>query len=92
MMDASTAINRSHEERDANMANVTPKEFALKVGSDPRTVRKFLRSQARENGTETPGKGSRWEIDSRSVRSLQKRFQLWIDAKNAKTEEATETE
>lgn len=67
---------------------INPKELAEKFGTDPRTVRKFLRADAKENGTETPGKGSRWEIEAKTVRSLQTRFNRWMDAKNASTEEA----
>jgi hypothetical protein len=68
---------------------ISPKEFAVKVQSDPRTVRKFLRANARENGTETPGKGSRWEIDAKKVKSLSTKFRKWDEARTA---EATETE
>jgi len=70
------------------MSALTPKELAERFDSDPRTVRKFLRSDAKVNGTETPGKGSRWEIDSRTVRSLQKRFNSWNDARNATPEDS----
>ena len=70
---------------------MNPKELAEKFGTDPRTVRKFLRSDARDNGLDTPGKGSRWEIEAKTVRSLQTRFNRWNDAKNAKTEESDET-
>lgn len=66
---------------------ITPKEFAVTVGSDPRTVRKFLRSDARANGAETPGKGSRWEIEAKTVRSLTKRFNAWNEARNEKSDE-----
>lgn len=80
-------------ERDTKMTKtLTPKEIALKFETDARTLRKFLRQDARDNGTETPGKGSRWEIEAKTVRSLQKRFNIWNDAKNAKLQEATETE
>lgn len=72
------------------MSSISPKEFAQRVGSDPRTVRKFLRSNARENGTETPGKGSRWELDGKSIRSLSTKFRKWDDARTAP--EADETE
>jgi hypothetical protein len=74
------------------MSGITPKEFAVRVGSDPRTVRKFLRANAREIGGETPGKGSRWEIDAKKVKSLQTKFRKWNDARNEKPVETTETE
>lgn len=68
---------------------LTPKELAVELNSDPRTVRKFLRAEAKENGTETPGKGSRWSIEARQVRSLRKRFDAWVAAK-APAEDETE--
>lgn len=70
---------------------MNPKELAEKFGTDPRTVRKFLRSDARENGLGTPGKGSRWEIEAKTVRSLQTRFNRWNDAKNSNPTESDET-
>ena len=45
------------------MATITPKEFAAKVGSDGRTVRKFLRSTAGMN--DSVGKGQRWALEDR---------------------------
>ena len=70
------------------MAQITAKEFAAKVGTDGRTARKFLRADAKEQGTETPGKGSRWAIEARSVKSLAKRFAAWEAARVA--EDATD--
>lgn len=61
----------------------TPKEIAGRFGTDPRTLRKFLRSDAKANGTETPGKGSRWAIEARTLKSLQKRFNAWDAAQKA---------
>lgn len=67
------------------MATITPKEFAAKVGSDGRTVRKFLRSK--EGLDIKVGKGHRWAIEAKQVKSLTTRFNAW-DAKNkAKGEE-----
>lgn len=60
---------------------LTAKEFALELGTDARTARKFLRSHNRENGQETPGKGSRWSIEKRQVRSLKKAFLAWDEAR-----------
>jgi hypothetical protein len=61
------------------MATITPKEFAAKVNSDPRTVRKFLRSPAGMN--DRVGKGSRWAIESKQVASLSKKFAKWDEAR-----------
>lgn len=71
------------------MATITPKEFAAKVGSDGRTVRKFLRSTAGMN--DSVGKGQRWALESRQVASLAKKFAAW-DAARKIADEVTETE
>ena len=62
------------------MATVTPKELAQEFETDPRTLRKFLRRNARDNGLETPGKGSRWAIERKDVKKLRKGFDAWIAA------------
>lgn len=69
---------------------ITPKELAQKLDTDPRTVRKFLRKNARDNGSETPGKGSRWEIDSKTVPALRKGFKIWNDARTQDADESTD--
>lgn len=67
---------------------LTPKELAQRFGTDARTVRKFLRSK--DGMDARVGKGSRWEIEARTVKSLQKRFTGWnaaqIAAKAAKND------
>lgn len=87
MMTASTnAINAIAQRKGyETMSTITPKEFAVKVESDPRTVRKFLRS---EMGT--VGKGQRWAIESKQVRSLATKFSKWDEARKV-TEAAEET-
>ena len=59
------------------MSNITPTQFAEIVGSDGRTVRKFLRSVTPRE--EHPGKGSRWSLPGtkREVGKLQKQFNEW---------------
>lgn len=57
--------------------NYTTTEVAEKLGTTPRTLRKFLRADAAERGTETPGKGSRYSITGREVQALKKRFAAW---------------
>ena len=58
-------------------AVMTPAEFAEKVDSDGRTVRKFLRSITPKD--EQPGKGSRWSLpaNKQSVTKLSKQFREW---------------
>lgn len=71
------------------MATITPAEFAQKLGSDPRTVRKFLRSEAGMNSR--VGKGSRWALESKQIASLTKKFRKWDEARKASdAPEATE--
>lgn len=64
---------------------LTAKEIATRFNTDPRTLRKFLRNDAKVNDTETPGKGSRYAIEAKSLKSLQKRFDAWIAAKATNT-------
>jgi hypothetical protein len=73
------------------MAQVlSAKEVAVKLDTDARTLRKFLRSDAKENGTETPGKGGRYQIEAKKVASLRKRFQVWDAARTPEAPEAGE--
>jgi len=66
------------------MAQITAKELAVACDTDPRTVRKFLRSHMED----TPGKGSRYAIEKRQVKSLVKAFNAWDEArKPAATDE-----
>jgi hypothetical protein len=62
------------------MATITPKEFAAKVESDPRTVRKFFRTL---DSVESPGKGGRYAIEAKQVRSLATKFAKWDATRNA---------
>jgi hypothetical protein len=54
-------------------------EFAIAIGSDARTARKFLRSVTPRDAQ--PGKGSRWSIDAKKVASMKKSFIEWKDAR-----------
>ena len=69
----------------------SPKQIALEWGTDAKTLRKFLRKDIRDAGGENPGKGHRWEIEARSVKSLQKRFIAWNEAKAPIADESPET-
>jgi hypothetical protein len=62
-------------------ATLTPKELAIKLDTDPKTARKFLRSiTPRED---QPGKGHRWSIEAKSVASLKKAFRKWDEERKA---------
>lgn len=54
------------------MATITPTALAEALGTDARTARKFLRSITPKDSH--PGKGARWAIEKRDVRSLRTRF------------------
>lgn len=74
------------------MATITPKELAQELNTDARTVRKFLRSMAKENRTDTPGKGSRWSIERKEIRSLRTKFTKWDEARKPSPEVEDETD
>jgi hypothetical protein len=77
------------------MAQFTTAQVAEKFGTTPRTLRKFLRSDARANGNadSLPGKGSRYALEGKDIAPLKKRFTAWEAAQAAKaTEEVTEGE
>jgi hypothetical protein len=61
------------------MAQFTTTEVAEKFATTPRTLRKFLRSDARAQGQgdTLPGKGSRYAIEGKSLTPLKKRFSAW---------------
>lgn len=62
---------------------MTTNELATALETTPRTLRKFLRSDA--SGIESVGKGSRYSLPSskREVASLSKRFTAWDEARKA---------
>lgn len=72
---------------------MTPADLATELGTDARTVRKFLRSiTPKEN---QPGKGSRWSIEKKQLRSLRSKFDKFQKAQaeaRAAREAAAENE
>lgn len=64
------------------MAQFTTAEVADKFGTTPRTLRKFLRADARANGNadSLPGKGSRYSLEGKDLASMKKRFTTWTAA------------
>ena len=63
---------------DNDTTTLTPKELANELGTDPKTVRKFLRSLS----SERPGKGGRWAIPTDMVDDLKDRFETWTDTRS----------
>lgn len=51
-------------------ANITAKQLAQAVGTDAKTLRRFLRSYLRENDLETPGQGGRYAFTKREAKGL----------------------
>lgn len=77
------------------MATLSAKELAQELGTDGRTVRKYLRATVRAAGIANPGKGQRWSIDRKDVRKIRKDFAVWeaarVAAAEAETTESDET-
>lgn len=78
-------------------ATITTAELATALDIDPRTLRKFLRADAKSNETETPGKGKRYALpsDKRSINAMQKKFATWTAAqkvRNTDTPDASDDE
>lgn len=74
---------------------ITAADLATELGTDGRTVRKFLRSITPRD--EQPGKGSRWGIKGTktNIASLRKKFTAFEEAQEAaraKREEAKAAE
>lgn len=67
------------------MSTITTAELATELDTTPRTLRKFLRSDARSQGKgdTLPGKGSRYAIERKAVKGLASRFSKWQAAEAA---------
>lgn len=78
------------------MAQFTTAEVAEKFETTPRTLRKFLRADARANdrADSLPGKGSRYMIEGKDLASMRKRFKTWTaaeaEARAARAQKAAE--
>lgn len=59
---------------------LTPTDLAAELGTTPKVTRSFLRADYRARGLETPGKGSRWAIEKKDLRSLKGRYTKWAAA------------
>lgn len=64
------------------MAQITVKDFALEIDTDARTARKFLRAVTPRE--DHPGKGSRWAIEKKQIRSLKSKFTKWENEQKEK--------
>lgn len=68
-----TDTNDTEVTEENEGATLTPKELAIRFSTDPKTIRKFLRSLTAER----PGKGGRWAIRTEDADALQARFDAW---------------
>lgn len=69
---------------------LTAAELATELETDARTIRKFLRSVTpKEN---QPGKGARWNIEKKNLRTLRKQYADWDAARQTAADEADENE
>jgi hypothetical protein len=66
--------------------NLTTKDLAEELETDPKTLRKFLRSQ--ESPVTPVGQGNRYTIDGRTARSIRKAFRTWQEAHTRSTQAA----
>lgn len=73
------------------MTEITTRQFADAIGTDPKTLRKFLRDSTPRDSH--PGKGGRWSLpaDKRSIAKSRKDFLAWqkIQADKAAERAAT---
>jgi len=67
---------------------ITPKQLAVSLGSDARTVRKFLRSD-KGKGFKV-GQGNRWQLEPEELDGLTAAWHTWRTALNAKVAEVQE--
>lgn len=66
---------------------LTPKELTAAfnevegISTTDKEVRKFLRSRSSGLAADAPGKGGRWAIEAKKVRSLRTKFAKWDAAR-----------
>ena len=58
------------------MATINIQDLSTALEANPRTVRKFLRSVTPVE--DQPGKGGRWQIEKKDLRSLKKKFETFL--------------
>lgn len=68
--------------KTATVKTITATELAEKLGTDPRTARRYLRKVVGKAGN-GKGKGARHAILTSEVQGLRKGFKSWHDADQA---------
>ena len=71
------------------MATINIQDLSTALEANPRTVRKFLRSVTPVE--DQPGKGGRWQIEKRDIRSLRSKFSKFAEAETARKAAKVET-
>lgn len=71
--------NGSLQERDT----YTAKQVAIRCGTDPKTMRKFFRSN--HSTVEPVGQGGRYEFDAADLPKIKKEFNAWQSKAKART-------
>jgi deoxyribodipyrimidine photolyase-like uncharacterized protein len=78
------------------MADLNTKQVAKACGTDPKTLRRFLRSTVKAAGgtvgEDTPGQGGRYSFDEDEVETIKVGFEAWLAAKSQKTAKVEEAE
>lgn len=63
------------------MATISAKEAAEAIGTDPKTLRRFVRSYVKakggEVGQDTPGRGGRYAFEEDELPRMQDAFHAW---------------
>lgn len=62
---------------------VSTTELAEELETDPRTLRRFLRSES--SPVENVGKGKRYVLDTAAVKLIRKQFAAWSESKGNQT-------
>lgn len=70
---------------------LSAKEAAAELGTDARTLRKFLRSKA-QDVVEPVGQGKRYALTKGDVKKLKKKFEQWSESGSRKQKEDEEFE
>lgn len=73
---------------DAEETTFTAKQLARKMNTDPKTLRKFLRSK--DSPVEAVGQGGRYEFDAPSAKLIADAFKSWGGVKPTKLKTDTQ--
>lgn len=79
-LEGETGSDEGSEDAETEATDtITPKEMAARLGTDPKTFRRFLRGLTNDRA----GKGGRWKLDPETCEDLAKR---WADRSNKGTQ------